>query len=148
MQTFLPYADYAESARVLDRARLGKQRVETMQIMSTFNRTSGAWVNHPASQMWRRYAWALLQYQEAVCYEWSVVRGYKDTCLNKTRAIYNSLPTSVKNVGITPPWLGDVRLHDSHKSNLMLKKADHYGPHWPTMSPNLPYFWPGAFYGN
>lgn len=33
MQTFLPYADYEQSAAVLDQKRLGKQRVETLQIM-------------------------------------------------------------------------------------------------------------------
>jgi hypothetical protein len=32
LQTFLPYPDFAESAAVLDRMRLGKQRVETLQI--------------------------------------------------------------------------------------------------------------------
>ncbi len=33
MQTFLPYPDFARSAAVLDPARLGKQRVETLQIL-------------------------------------------------------------------------------------------------------------------
>ncbi len=33
MQTFLPYDSYADSAAVLDRARLGKQRVEAKQIL-------------------------------------------------------------------------------------------------------------------
>lgn len=33
MQTFLPYADFQESAYALDPKRLGKQRVETLQIM-------------------------------------------------------------------------------------------------------------------
>ena len=33
MQTFLPVADFEESARLLDSPRLGKQRVETLQIL-------------------------------------------------------------------------------------------------------------------
>jgi len=32
MQTFLPYADFKESAQCLDYRRLGKQRVEAKQI--------------------------------------------------------------------------------------------------------------------
>ena len=32
MQTFLPYADFQRSAQVLDYKRLGKQRVEALQI--------------------------------------------------------------------------------------------------------------------
>jgi hypothetical protein len=31
VQTFLPYADFERSARVLNPQRLGKQRVETIQ---------------------------------------------------------------------------------------------------------------------
>ena len=34
MQTFLPHPNFAASAHVLDRQRLGKQRVENLQIMS------------------------------------------------------------------------------------------------------------------
>jgi len=33
MQTFLPYASYAKTAETLDQKRLGKQRVETLQVM-------------------------------------------------------------------------------------------------------------------
>lgn len=33
MQTFLPYPNFAASARVLDNRRLGKQRVECVQIL-------------------------------------------------------------------------------------------------------------------
>ena len=33
MQTFLPYPDFARSARCLDNRRLGKQRVESYQIL-------------------------------------------------------------------------------------------------------------------
>ena len=33
MQTFLPYRGFTESARVLDTRRLGKQRVETIQVL-------------------------------------------------------------------------------------------------------------------
>ena len=34
MQTFLPVADFVESARMLDYKRLGKQRVEGMQLLN------------------------------------------------------------------------------------------------------------------
>jgi Pyrimidine dimer DNA glycosylase len=33
MQTFLPYPDFVACARVLDSRRLGKQRVEALQIL-------------------------------------------------------------------------------------------------------------------
>jgi hypothetical protein len=33
VQTFLPYPDFRRTAEVLDSPRLGKQRVETLQIL-------------------------------------------------------------------------------------------------------------------
>ena len=35
MQTFLPYESFEDTAKVLDYRRLGKQRVEGMQIINT-----------------------------------------------------------------------------------------------------------------
>src|SRR5947208_1979490 len=49
MQTFLPYADFERSARVLDRKRLGKQRVETIQVVRALTRPGYGWaVRSPA----------------------------------------------------------------------------------------------------
>jgi hypothetical protein len=33
LQTFLPYPDFAASAQALDQRRLGKQRVEALQVL-------------------------------------------------------------------------------------------------------------------
>lgn len=38
MQTFVPFADFRESASVLDMKRLGKQRVETFQVLGGLQR--------------------------------------------------------------------------------------------------------------
>ena len=49
MQTFLPYESFRESAKVLDWRRLGKQRVEGMQIINAIeNPNKQGWQNHPA----------------------------------------------------------------------------------------------------
>ena len=55
MQTFLPYKDFRKSLQCLDYRRLGKQRVEAMQIHNilTGKNESSAWVNHPAVKMWK-----------------------------------------------------------------------------------------------
>lgn len=52
MQTFLPYPDFAESAHVLDRSRLGKQRVETIQVQRGLVVPGYGWRHHPAVKMW------------------------------------------------------------------------------------------------
>jgi predicted RNase H-like HicB family nuclease len=59
MQTFLPYLDFAECARVLDDRRLGKQRVEVLQIARAITVPGYGWRHHPAVRMWRGYEEAL-----------------------------------------------------------------------------------------
>ena len=49
MQTFLPYANFEDSAKVLDWRRLGKQRVEADQILNIISGKTEklGWRNHP-----------------------------------------------------------------------------------------------------
>ena len=47
MQTFLPYDDFEKTAQCLDRLRLGKQRVETLQILKALLIPKYGWKNHP-----------------------------------------------------------------------------------------------------
>lgn len=137
MQTFLPYSDFEASAKVLDRARLGKQRVETLQLMKAITGFSSAWGNHPAAKMWKGSIQGLWMYQVAICKEW-MNRGYKDTCLAKTTEI-------VEYAGLTgglPSWLGNEDFHRAHQSNLVRKNPDHYAKYFPNVPNNLPYIWP------
>ena len=53
MQTFLPVADFEDGARLLDSPRLGKQRVETLQILRALELPDYGWASHPAVRMWR-----------------------------------------------------------------------------------------------
>lgn len=139
MQTFLPYASFRQSAKVLDRARLGKQRVETLQIMKVLSNAGTAWLNHPATQMWSPYPCALMKYQVAICEEW-ISRGYKDTCLEKTRDIHRE---HCEHDPKAPPWLFSHAFHVAHRSNLLRKN-----PEWYSQFPgfdvpdDLEYVWP------
>jgi len=130
VQTFLPYPDFHESAKVLDNKRLGKQRVEVYQIMRVLAGLTKGWRNHPAVLMWRGYEPALYEYGREVCVEWRE-RGYVDN-------LYDKFP---KASIITPHWLGDMRLHISHQANLVRKNPEHYRQHFPEVDETLPYFW-------
>ena len=79
MQTFLPYADFARSAEVLDTRRLGKQRVEVIQIVRALTVPGYAWASHPAVLMWKGHEEALGRYGLAMCDQW-LLRGFGDTC--------------------------------------------------------------------
>lgn len=141
MQTFLPYRSFESSARVLDRQRLAKQRVETMQIMTALVH-GGGWSNHPVTKMWRGYEYALMSYQQAICDEW-VSRGHSDSCLEKTREIFMQLPAE-QRLPHVPPWLGKKKLHSLHRANLLRKSPMHYHQyHWPEL-PAEGYWYPVA----
>lgn len=86
MQTFLPYMSFHQSAECLDNKRLGKQRVECLQLLNALTGKSVGWVRHPACQMWYGYTKALALYGLAICDEWNA-RGHKDTVRAKILAL-------------------------------------------------------------
>lgn len=135
----MPYPDYEKSAAALDYRRLGKQRVETLQIMNALLRGHG-WVYHPVTKMWRGYEWELLSYQQAIVNEWVNVRGYKDTCWEKTRRLYFDYRSG--DYVEKPPWLGYPAFHRSHQSNLVRKDRDYYRWQFKRVPDNLPYVYP------
>lgn len=139
MQTFLPFPDYAASAQALDGPRLGKQRVENLQIMKALL-VGGGWSNHPAVKMWRGHEAALLDYQRACCHEWTAIRGHTDTCLSKTIALFEE--HGRPGLPEPPAWFGNPDVHISHQSNLIRKDPERYGPLFPGVPGDLPYCWP------
>jgi hypothetical protein len=134
MQTFLPYSSFPDVARILDSKRLGKQRVEGLQILHIITQRDyvGGWKNHPAVLMWRRYESALKLYVNTMIEEWKR-RGYRNTM-----QCYDLDGVEI----IMPWWMGDSRLHDSHKSNLLRKYPEYYRQFEWDVPDNLPYFWP------
>lgn len=142
MQTFIPYGRcFKANARVLDRQRLGKQRVEGLQIIQTLSNLTFGWRNHPAVKMWDGYEMALGKYTLAVCEEWSS-RGYADTCADKVRALLPGIDNVKSRELELPPWIDNARVTLSHKSNLIRKDPAFYGPIWPNVPPSLEYRWP------
>ena len=144
MQTFLPFADFEKSAEVLDYRRLGKQRVEAMQIFNVLNSTEPvkpAWSNHAAVLMWKGYEGALAEYHNVIITEW-IKRGYKN---NMLFIIYE--PTDKNGNFIKqeyPWWLGNEAFHRSHKARLIDKNEEFYLPKFPNDKGfnDGKYFWP------
>ena len=136
MQTFLPYSSFTDSAKVLDRARLGKQRVEAYQILRTLRGETSGWQNHPAVLMWNGYENSLITYGCVMCIEWKS-RGYKDSLHSKF------LLHSEEYQGLLRPfWMGDQDFHASHRSNLLRKDPQWYGQFGWNEPSDLPYVWP------
>lgn len=134
MQTFLPYADFAKSASVLDFRRLGKQRVEATQIYGALKALEQGlkqgWQNHPATLMWQGRRDALGEYIAQMVIEW-IKRGYRNNITPPPPAPY-----------LVPTWLGDEKLHSNHRAILLAKDPEWYGQFGWTEKPTTEYYWP------
>jgi ribosomal protein L37AE/L43A len=167
MQTFLPYSHYSLSAKVLDVKRLGKQRVEALQILQVlskgkyycpeckktvthFNEHKTGYHCYDCEMPLKMTAW----YNHPAVQMWKgyerglllylqemcaewVGRGYNDTCWEKAQQIV------FKNGPILlPDWIGNETFHKSHQSNLLRKNPEHYGQYFFGVPDDLPYVWP------
>ena len=130
MQTFLPYSNFQKTAEVLDWRRLGKQRVEGMQIIKTIlTPEQKGWQNHPIVIMWTPYVQALMVYTKTIINEW-IKRGY-----NNNMELYK-----IGSI-IMPDWLGNKKFHASHRANLLRKDYGHYSQFGWDENPKSPYVW-------
>lgn len=141
MQTFLPYPSFRESARVLDRPRLGKQRVEAFQLLRAQTVPGYGWRHHPAAKMWTGYVPALVAYGVAMTDEW-IASGRADTVRDKLLAFAPEIDGVPQEELDVPPWLGGEAFHLSHRSNLIRKDPEHYRPIFGDIPDDLPYIWP------
>jgi len=148
VQTFLPHADFAESARALDPKRLGKQRVECIQVVRGLTWEKYGWRHHPAVKMWRGYEEALGRYSLTCCEVWQAL-GFADTCAATiTTDLAAAGVTTIRSqaelaaTGGLPPWLGDPDFHRSHRSALVRKDPEFYAARFPGVPDDLPYLWP------
>jgi hypothetical protein len=149
VQTFVPWPSFADSAAALDTRRLGKQRVEVIQIARAILVPGYGWANHPATLMWKDHLEALECYLGAICDEWCA-RGFGDTCRATVREDLAAadVPAGGRTqdelaaAGLLPLWVGDEALHRSHRSSLLRKDPAWYRPRFPDDPDDLPYVWP------
>lgn len=168
MQTFLPYPDYARSARVLDNKRLGKQRVESKQILQVLqigpyqiadkiiNGEPASWKsakeaeylaapkNHRRKTPWYNHPAAKMWrgYEYALCdYSYIVCAEWIDRgCEDSLLNWFHEKMRAFEPK--TPIWMGNEQFHLSHQSNLVRKDPDYYTRHFPGVPSDLPYLWP------
>lgn len=146
MQTFLPYPDFAASAAVLDSPRLGKQRVETLQILRALVLPDYGWRNHPAVIMWRGRVPALVGYGLTCVAEWTR-RGFADSTAAQIAEFAPQTAELTQDelaaADLLPSWLGNPALHTSHRSRLVAKDRGFYRELFPGVDEEVEYLWPG-----
>jgi len=140
MQTFLPVPSFTATAKILDKKRLFKQLVESRQILACLGvnvkKNDGTpfkagWKNHPCCKMWKGYEIALMKYHNDILVE-CIERGIK----TKIKPFLISI-SSVR----LPPFIGNKKFHDSHKSNLLRKKKEYYNKYMWSVPDNIEYVW-------
>lgn len=140
MQTFITDTNMAISASYLDNKRLGKQRVEALQIFECLIVKETRWKNHPAVQMWKGFeGYLLYDYIIRILNEWELVRKFKNTkCIEKWYK-YTSLVNILNRQ--KPPWITE-KFIEAHRSNLIRKDPNYYKPLFPNTQEGLEYIWP------
>ncbi|UGQ12180.1 MSMEG_6728 family protein [Yinghuangia sp. ASG 101] len=153
MRTFPPYAGFRASARVLDRRRPGKRRVEAPRVLRGLVVPGYGWRRHSAVRVWAGYEEALVRYGLDVC---AVRReqGHRDGCAATLVADFAAFrpgaPCPVRRQSVSagagelPPWRGGDAFHRSHRSALVRKDPAYHGPVFPGVPDDLPYVWPAS----
>jgi hypothetical protein len=121
---------------VLDYRRLGKQRVECLQIINILeNKSKGrGFYSHPAVKMWMGYTDALKEYTNICIDEW-ISRGYKN----------NMVKYELSENYEYPWWLGNEIFHKAMRSRLLVKDFKFYSEKFEICDINFnegKYLWP------
>jgi hypothetical protein len=148
MMTFRPYKSHVQSARVLDDRRLGKQRVEAMQIMQAAfswmtNEHGGkvGWSHHPVVMMWagqenpyidhacgKIHLRDLINYHYHMANQWQA-RGFAHNHQHRIIPYLLALRGSEELFADHPlPW--DKEQETAHKRILLKKDPEWYGQYW------------------
>ena len=146
MQTFIVSRRPDDIASILDTKRLGKQRVEAIQIVRKLldlpnmsGKESKAWNNHPAVRMWKGYEPYLVKvYLFNMIDEWAN-RGKNGRLCRKH---FLHLIRKVRHKKIVEPHWFKEDVFNSHKSNLLRKDSEYYSKFFSDVSNDLEYIWP------
>lgn len=126
MQTFLPYSDFRECARILDNKRLNKQIIEAYQLYT--GRVPQK--NHPACLMWEKHKGALPMYLGMMCVEYMSRFNKPHSVVEKVFAVHGDDVHFYLSLWERPVPLfaRNTLVNLSHCVNLIRKDPDFYGP--------------------
>jgi hypothetical protein len=122
-------ADLEKTFQCLDKARLTKQLVETVQLVETIEKVKQeackktAFGNHPVVRMWFDHESALIDYglrcAAVIAERFSDYKRH-----NMVEKLLNN-PLCQKGP-MYPPWFNDPKLYMSHRASLFFKSPDLY----------------------
>ena len=146
LRTWLPVPSFQETALVLHNEELHKVRKDVLYILDVLAGRFQHMKHNPSVTMWRGSELVLVAYGVNMCTEWKA-RGQRDKLSDRIFAYAEeALRTNAlnpKDNGNIPWWLGNVGFHESHKSNLIALRPEHYQTIWPSVAADLPMVMPG-----
>ena len=123
MQVFHPFQSPTRSAQILDRKRVFKQCVETIQILKANLGQTKGWVNHPVTKMWKGCEPYLFHVYLRAFLQECVYRDF-DMFFLFGRVIdlqpYIPKPKTIQ----TPDFITEDYL--THQKNILIEKNPHY----------------------
>lgn len=143
--TWLPLADFKESAQVLYDGELHRQREHALFVLQVLAGQHQHMKFNTTVNSWRGGEIHLVAYGAAMCDEWTS-RGYPDKLKERIlgyglEGIETGIWTPEEN-GHRPWWLDAAGVHMSHKSNLIQRRPSFYRDIWPDVSDQLPMVMP------
>lgn len=131
MQTYLPYADFYETAHCLRDYDLTTQIEHTVIILSTLHELDGfdGYQTHRAVKMWREYDAQLSHYGLVMCEE-AEKRGLEVSGQDERLAWHLGNIASVEDFEMSkPPWMLDRRMkrvETTSRAVLLRRDRDFY----------------------
>lgn len=124
-------------------------------------KVSKAWLQHPATKMWKKHRWAL------VCYTFTMLREAERRSIQcyqhrlniskfgneltqdqlltleaRQNELADMMPRIYERNESFPWWLGHEQLHSSHRAALLFKNPDYYSQFGWDEEPLINYYWP------
>ncbi len=115
MQTFLPFSDFHETARVIDNSRLGNQCYR-----ESWTLYRGGWPNHPASKMWQGHWRVFAEYNLALVKSMRERGNWQKDVIWRWARRWHEIKETEPDTG-PPIWLGREDIHSSHRAVLLFK---------------------------
>ncbi len=154
MQVFIPEFDFVTCAQVLDRQRLGKQRVEARNILVVLL-GKPAWCsdkeynyllrykNAPQVLQWKESEICLIDYLRCICAEWKK-RGYIDNCWQQSLETCKEILKDKDPAALVyqKPWWLDMYYVLRHRNTLLYKNIQHYRQFGWRNNPRIERFYP------
>lgn len=152
MNVLLPYSSFSHSIAVLDRERLGKQRFDCRQVLVALRAARQgrpmSYDHLPTIKLWRGYESALAVYYTLCIREW-VARDYTNTMVEPydenwiRRAGEDTFLDEDGTKAALPRWLGDEKLHQSHRNWLSARDNAFYSQlGWGEHDHGAAMYWP------